>query len=128
MTVRCWEARIGHDALDAGCLVGDPAAGRELAGRERGGHGDEPDLRPAPPARLAPSKSISPATRVMSRRLSSEAAATLQASIGLPPTPLRPAHRRRPTRISATSARTEFAGTCCPTPANTPAQCGPSPP
>jgi hypothetical protein len=47
------EARIGHDALDAGCLVGDPAAGRELAGRERGGHGDEPDLpaRAAGPAR-----------------------------------------------------------------------------
>ena len=79
---------------------------------------------PAPPARLAPSKSNSPATWVMSRRLSSEAAAPLQASIGLPPPNATSASA--PTRsASATRARTELAGTCCPTPANTPAQCGP---
>src|SRR5258707_12994338 len=61
----------------------------------------------------------------MSRRLSSEAAATLQASIGLPPP--KATNASAPTRSAwATRARTELAGTCCPTPANTPAQCGPT--
>src|SRR5258707_3957137 len=60
----------------------------------------------------------------MSRGLSSEAGATLQASIGLPP-PNATSASASTRSASATRARAELAGTCCPTPANTPAQCGP---
>ena len=118
------EARIGHDALDAGCLVGDPAAGRELAGRERGGHGDELDLpaRAAGPARAVEINlachqghvaTVEQRGRGHLAGVDRAAAAERDQRIGADPLGL---GHEGPHRTS---------GTCCPTPANTPAQCGP---
>ena len=109
-------------------IAGAPGARERASGfvlhhqaRSRGGHGDEPDL----PARAAgPARAV----EINLACHQGHVATVEQRGRGHLAGVDRAAAAERDQRIGADPlglARTELAGTCCPTPANTPAQCGP---